>query len=335
MNLPHSRMWTYQPTGATSTPERVVRGWRIRSGADASAAEFTAPMLDYRVIDGGDPITRRRTIQNFRWLRPSTVCGRTTILGLQPRNGTVIDAAETGRATHPLRAVARVGRSARQHLEWWVVAGSAAAWGLMIILPHPAATHHGHAPAAGQGALAMAVMIIAMMLPLTIPSIRHAAHSGWRPHRAIVGFVAGYLAVWMIGMLAIAAAWEFAASLAGWTAAAVGTVAVAALWEASPPRQRLADRCRRAPPIAPDGWRADADCACYGATSGVACVGMCWALMAVCVAFAHSLPVMIALFGVQLSGRYRPRLAPKLAAVAVLGTGLIAIAAHLTGGHGA
>lgn len=247
----------------------------------------------------------------------------------------MIDAAETGRATHPLRVLARVGHFCRRHPEWWVVAGSVAAWGLMVILPHPPAAHHGHAQTAGPGALATAVMIVAMMLPLTIPSIHHAAHSGWRPHRAIVGFMCGYLAVWMIAMLAIAAAWAFAATLAGWTAAAVGAVAAAALWEVAPPRRRLARRCHREPPLAPDGWRADADCARYGATSGVACVGMCWALMAACVAFAHSLPVMLALFAVQLTGRYRPRLAPSLAAMAVLGTGLIALAARLAGGHGA
>jgi predicted metal-binding membrane protein len=249
----------------------------------------------------------------------------------------VIDAAETGRATHPLGALVRVRDFGRRHPEWWVVVGSAAAWGAMVVLPHPAAGHHhGHAPAAGQGALATALMIVAMMLPLTIPSIRHAAHAGpRRRHRAIAGFVAGYLAVWMPAMLAIAAAWGLAASLAGGTAAAVGAVAAAALWEVAPARQRQAHRCHREVPLAAEGWRADADCARYGATSGVACVGMCWALMAVCVAFAHSVPVMAVLFGVQLSGRYRPRLAPALAALAVLGTGLAALAARLAAGHGA
>jgi predicted metal-binding membrane protein len=293
-------------------------------------------MLDDCVIDRGDFTTRAsRDPESSLTASLYRLQADDDISELQPRNGTVIDAAETGRAPHPLRVLARVGPFCRRHPEWWVVAGSAAAWGAMIILPHPAAAHHGHAPAAGQSTLATALMIVAMMLPLAIPSIRHAAGSGWRPHRGIAAFLAGYLAVWMIAMLVIAAAWELAAALTGWTAAAVGAVAAAALGEVAPLRQRLVGRCHRAPPLAPDGWRADADCSRYGATSGVACVGMCWALMAVCVAFAHSLPVMIALFAVQLSGRYRPRPTPAVSAAAVLGTGLIAIAARITGGYGA
>jgi predicted metal-binding membrane protein len=259
------------------------------------------------------------------------------MLGTPAAERTVIDAADVGRATHALGVVARVGRFGRRRPEWWVVVGSAAAWGTMVILPHPTAGHHhGHAPAAGPGVVATAVMIVAMMLPLTIRSIRHAARSGpRRQHRAILGFVSGYLAVWMIAMLAITAAWGLTASLAGWTPAAVGAVAVAALWHVTPLRQRQARLCHREVPLAPEGWRADAGCARYGAASGVACVGMCWALMSVCVAFAHSVPVMAVLFGVQLSERYRPRLAPALAALAVLGTGLAALAARLAAGHGA
>jgi hypothetical protein len=40
--------------------------------------------------------------------------------------------------------------------------------------------------------------------------------------------------------------------------------------------------------------------------------------MAACAAFAHSLPVMAALFGVQWIGRRHPRCPPAVAAAAVL-----------------
>ncbi len=229
-------------------------------------------------------------------------------------------------------ALGKVRGYARQHPAWWVVPAAAAAWALMPVIPHPHAGHHGHAPAGGPGALATLAMIVAMMLPLAVPSIHHVARSAARQHRAMACFLAGYLSVWMLIMLAITAAWTFAASLAGWTAAAAGAVAVAALWEVVPARQRHARRCDRTVPIAPGGWRAHADCARYGATSGLACAGTCWALMAICVAFAHSLPVMAVLFGVQVSGRYR-RLSPSLAALAVLAAGAAAVAVRLTAGH--
>lgn len=226
-----------------------------------------------------------------------------------------------------------VRRFGEEHPEWWAMLAAAGAWGVLVVLPHsPAAhhAHHGHAPSAGFGALATAVMVIAMMLPLAIPSIRHAAlYSPGRRHRATGGFLAGYLAVWMLAMLVIGAAWTVGASLAGWTAAAAGTVAVAALWQTTAVRGRFVRWCGHTPPLPQRGWRADVSCARYGAASGIACVGTCWALMAVCVAFAHSLPVMVVLFGVQLAERYGQRHAPGLAAAAVLGIGLAAVAARM------
>jgi predicted metal-binding membrane protein len=102
-------------------------------------------------------------------------------------------------------------------------------------------------------------------------------------------------------------------------------VVLAALWELSPARVRRLRRCHRTVPLAPRGWRADGDCALYGATTGLSCAAMCWALMAACAAFSHSLPVMAVLFGVQLSDRYQRRPSPVLAALAVLGVGLLTI----------
>ena len=178
-------------------------------------------------------------------------------------------------------------------------------------------------------------MVVAMMLPLTIPHVRHVAESSlWRRrHRGIAGFLAGYVAVWMLAMMAIVAALDAGSRLAEWTVVAGLVTAAAVLWEVAPGRRRLLHRCGRTMPLAPRGWRADADCARFGLRSGASCVAVCWALMAACVVFAHSLPVMAVLFGVQLSGRYRRDPSPALAALAVLGICLAALAARLAGGH--
>jgi predicted metal-binding membrane protein len=117
--------------------------------------------------------------------------------------------------------------------------------------------------------------------------------------------------------MVLAAAWSVAAARGGATAAAMVVVALAVVWEMVPVRRRIR-RCRRTAPLAARGWRADAECARMGVRTGAGCVGGCWAVMAACAAFAHSLPVMVALFGVQWIGRRHPRWPPALAAAAVL-----------------
>jgi len=227
----------------------------------------------------------------------------------------------------------RARRFAWRHPEWWVAVAAAGAWVWMLTVPHPHAGHGGHR--AGPDLRWTGVMVVAMMLPLTIPHVRHVAQSSlWRRrHRGIAGFLAGYVAVWMLAMMVIVAALDAGSRLAEWRVVAGLVTAAAVLWEVAPGRRRLLHRCGRTMPLAPRGWRADADCARFGLRSGASCVAVCWALMAACVVFAHSLPVMAVLFGVQLSGRYRRDPSPALAALAVLGICLAALAARLAGGH--
>lgn len=226
----------------------------------------------------------------------------------------------------------RARRFGWRHPEWWVAAAAAGAWMWMFAVPHPH-THGGHA--AGADVRWAGVMVVAMMLPLTIPHVRHVARSSlWRRrHRAIAGFLAGYVGVWMLAILAVVAVLAAGSRLAGWMVVAGLVTGAAVLWEVAPGKRRLLRRCGRTVPLAPRGWRADADCARFGAMAGASCVSVCWALMAACVVFAHSLPVMAVLFGVQLSGRYRREPSPALAALAVLGVCLAAVAARLAGGH--
>lgn len=237
-----------------------------------------------------------------------------------------------------------LGRLEARHPEWWVLLIAAGAWIWMAAMPHagaaqagPAAhgahgAHHGHAAPVGLGIVAMAVMVIAMMLPLTVGGVRRVAGAAaWeRRHRSVAGFITGYLGVWMGIMIAIATAWALASSVAGWKSAAVAVAAMAVLWEVAPAAWRQMRPGSRPKAAVADGWRADAACARVGAEAGVRCGTSCWALMAACVAFGHSLPVVAVLFGVQLGARYPQRPARVLAALVVLGVCLGAIAARGT-----
>lgn len=215
--------------------------------------------------------------------------------------------ARISRMPCTLRRLRRLGS---RHPEWWMLPVAAPAWVLLATQPHTQPHAHagygGAVHGASVDAFGLAAMIVAMMLPLVIADVRNVARSSpWRRrHRAVAVFVVAYLAVWMLAMLVIDAAWRLASSRMESATAAAGVIIVAVMWEiaranrhhgANPPTTRRAAR----------GWRADAECARAGAIIGGRCVGACWALMAACVAFAHSVPVMIGIFVVQPGGRYR------------------------------
>jgi predicted metal-binding membrane protein len=138
---------------------------------------------------------------------------------------------------------------------------------------------------AGEAALVLLVlasfaMVLAMMAPLlTVPMthlwIRSLAR---RRLRAIALFTLAYGAVWTAAMTLLAAASAALAALGiGW----IASLAVAALWHATPARQASLNRCHRLPRLSAFGGAADRDCLAYGFTSGLWCVGACWALMLV------------------------------------------------------
>lgn len=214
--------------------------------------------------------------------------------------------ARISRMPRTLRGLRRLGS---RHPEWWMLPAAAAAWVLLAAQPHPqphAHAGHGAAHGASVDAFGLAAMIVAMMLPLVIADVRSVARfSPWRRrHRAIAAFVAAYLAVWMLAMLVIDAVWRLAASRVESPTAAVCVMIVAGLWEIGRSNRHAASHPRPTTP-ATRGWRGDVECVRAGAITGGRCVVACWALMAACVAFAHSLPVMIGMFLVQLGGRYR------------------------------
>jgi hypothetical protein len=216
--------------------------------------------------------------------------------------------------------------------EWWMMMLiSAAAWGFL------ATTQPGHGETRSwpSHAAGLAAMIVAMMLPLTAGSATELARSGSAPRpRAFAGFIAGYLAVWMLAMFAIDAAWKMTTSAAGRTTAVGVAIAAAVLWELAPAGwRRLHSAGHDAVPRASASNGEDANPVRTGVAAACGCVKSCWALMAACVAFSHSLPVMGAFFLVQLHGRYRRSPHPAIAALAILAICLASLAFTMAGRH--
>lgn len=222
----------------------------------------------------------------------------------------------------------RLRRIGWRHPEWWVVLVAAAAWVFLVATSLKHAAHAHAVPSASPGIVATAVMVAAMMLPLTIPNVRHVALSSlWRRrHRAMATFLVGFLCCWVVAQTVIQGAIGFLTPSLGWMLVAGLATVTAVLWGVSLGRKRRLRRCGLTVPLAPRGWRADADCAQYGVITGLSCVTTCWALMAAVAAFSHSLPVMAVVFGVQLSDRYRWRPSPGLTSLVFLGACLLSLA---------
>ena len=180
------------------------------------------------------------------------------------------------------------------HPEWWAVALCGTAWTVMLLHAWQTAGHGIGAHRMGflQELPSWMWMIAAMMLPLALNAVRlTAARSLWaRRHRAIAGFLAGYLAPWVLLGVAVAvlrqAAWTHTAAAAGLC------FAVAAVWQQTPMYRRALAACHGTRPLAPVGWRADRDCLRFGGTIGVACVWSCWPFMLACAFTGHSLIAM-------------------------------------------
>jgi predicted metal-binding membrane protein len=180
------------------------------------------------------------------------------------------------------------------HPEWWTVALCGMAW--MLMLRHASQTgghETRHATSMELEFVNWVGMIAAMMLPMVVNPVRvTAARSLWRRrHRAIAGFLAGYLAPWLLFGLVVsmirAAAWTHTAAAAGLS------FVIAAVWQQTIIHRRALAACHRTQPLAPLGWRADRDCLGFGGMTGVACVCTCWPIMLACAFTGHSLMPMI------------------------------------------
>jgi predicted metal-binding membrane protein len=119
-----------------------------------------------------------------------------------------------------------------------------------------------------------------------------------RQDRSVGLFASAYLLVWIaVGPVLLAApkALEVLAAATNLSAIAVA-VAIAAMWQATPLRQRALNRCHRVPNLSAFGAAADRDCLQFGLTHGFWCVATCAPLMLLpMIVPAFHLPLMLLL----------------------------------------
>ena len=143
------------------------------------------------------------------------------------------------------------------------------------------------------------VMAAAMMLPVTLPAVRHVAMNSIRPrrYRAMALYVTVFIAVWIgfgVTVLALGRGLQERAAIDGRLLLAAA-LAAAAAWQVTPVKRRAVFGCRRTVPLPPVGLRADAACARFAWRQAWRCMISCWALMVVMAIAGHGLVVMAGL----------------------------------------
>ncbi|OBB34363.1 hypothetical protein A5792_00010 [Mycolicibacterium peregrinum] len=210
-------------------------------------------------------------------------------------------------------------------------------------LPHAAAHHHGatglealadHCAATPPGApeipasLGMwVVMVTAMMLPTTLPTVRSISMNGrWhRRHRSQALFALGYLAVWSVfGAAVLAIVWSVGAKTVG-VPVVSGLLAGAAVWELTRRKRFFLRACHRVRALPAAGRQADRACVDEGLRNGLRCVGACGPMMLPMALAPHAVWLMVVLFGVVVGEKlvtkavdHLPMFAAVLAVAAVI-----------------
>jgi predicted metal-binding membrane protein len=207
--------------------------------------------------------------------------------------------------------------------------------------PYARYLHHddGVGPLAAQASLfavGWVLMIVAMMLPSSVPLVMTFGALVRRRRRpgALVGLLlAGYLSVWAAFGLA---AWVLdrgihaAVDTVPWLAAQpeliLGTTLLGAgLWQFSPLRDRCLDECRSPMGFVMNRWRGVSEAResfAMGIAHGAFCVGCCWSLMLVMFGIGlANITAMLALGGLTAIEKNLPwgrRLTRPLGVVLVL-----------------
>jgi predicted metal-binding membrane protein len=184
--------------------------------------------------------------------------------------------------------------------------------------------------------LGWTLMIVAMMLPSSVPLVvTFAALVGRRaqPARLVALLLLGYLLVWAgFGFVAWAAdrGVHAAVDALPWLAAhpqliLAATLLVAGLWQFSPLRDRCLDECRSPLGFVLNRWRGvseQREALAMGLAHGAFCVGCCWSLMLVMFGVGvSSLTAMLVLGGLTAVEKNLPhgrRLTRPLGVVLVL-----------------
>src|SRR3954447_2197792 len=213
---------------------------------------------------------------------------------------------------------------------WPIVASSAVAWVLVVALDHsvlvPYLCASNATPVwnglaafvaaisvngwAGQ-ALSWFVMLLAMMTPLLWQPLAHVWDRSLaeRRMRAVLLFLGSYFGLWMLAMAVLALAAVALRIVAGSAAIAFAIAAGAAvLWQMTPAKARLLNRCHAMRPLPAFGLAADVGSLRYGLQVAAPCIGTCWAMMLLPLASdaAHLVVMAMTALG-MLSERYSGR----------------------------
>jgi predicted metal-binding membrane protein len=177
----------------------------------------------------------------------------------------------------------------------WAVAVAAEVCGRGQALHHDALAEGSLAPWAALGLflLAWQLMVVAMMLPASLPLIRlfdQVAANQPSPLRAKAAFLGGYAAVWTgfgiaaflgdLGIHRLVGRWEWLATRPSLIGGAV--LLLAGGFQFSNQKDRCLRVCRHPAGYLVQHYRRGTSAAFHlGAGHGVFCVGCCWALMLV------------------------------------------------------
>jgi predicted metal-binding membrane protein len=177
------------------------------------------------------------------------------------------------------------------------------------------------------------LMSVAMMLPVTLPAIRHVALNSLRPrrHRAMALYVTVFIGMWVgFGALILAVdRWMRNTMAVDERLPLTIALLTAAAWQVSTFKRRAVFQCRRTVPLPPVGLRADAACARFAWRHGWRCLISCWALMVVMALGSHGgMWLMVAVTVLTLLEeltRFGPRLFRPSAAVLACSAGAVVL----------
>jgi predicted metal-binding membrane protein len=177
----------------------------------------------------------------------------------------------------------------------WLAVLSIAATRWSVDFSHDALANFGaHSWAVGTLFLGWVLMVVAMMVPTTLPLLSlFGRMTARRPERGLREILlGGYVLVWVaagaamhlgdFGIHRLVAAWPWLAQHT-WLIGA-GTLALAGAYQFSALKTRCLSRCRTPQSFLRKHWRggsAGAQALRIGLDHGVYCVGCCWSLMLV------------------------------------------------------
>lgn len=147
---------------------------------------------------------------------------------------------------------------------------------------------HGFVPGVAAGWGHWALMVVAMMLPGLVPSVRHAAFASprRRRHGTTALFVAAYLALWIVVGLGVTLV---VGLLRPGVMAAAAVLVAASAWELTPVVRRALARCHRSVPLGVEGRTADVAALRFGWFHARACAATCAPFMVAATFAGHPL----------------------------------------------